>query len=237
MDPTLASLLSFIPEKYRPAVQGLIEVFGAFWLLSKTLDSGFIQPLLKLFPNNRALAVADHWASALVSRWPKSLTPGAPAPAALSTVVKTIGLALILALGGAARAQDLTAGLPGAQPPPIGLSFGNPTFYHGPSAPFFEVFPNQKQVVQVLAGAGYEVAICDGTLAVGGKSMELVCVALNAFVGPNVQLVPELAFLGGIVGVGPVLTPYSFNDQGGFLQGGRPGTGWALSLCLPVSWL
>lgn len=220
MDP-VTEFLSFVPAKYQAwAFAALVCLKGSDIAL---------QGLKTLFPNNKTIAVLEHWSAAIAPRLPKTLAP--------PPILKVAAAICLLFVAQVGRAQDLTSGLAVEPLPALGLSFGNPTFYHGPSAPFFELFPGQPHPIQVLGGAGYEVAICDGTLSIGQRTLELACVALNVFLGPQVQLVPELAFFGGVVGVGPVLTPYSFTDQGGFLQGGRPGTGWAFSLCLPLKWL
>ena len=105
MDPT--SLLPFIPPKWQ-------AIIGACLVLFKTIDF-LLQILHASFPNNRPIAVLEHWTGNIAPRLPKTLAP-APAPVIGSKVTSaTPGavppvavLALCLAIGGMVACAHLT---------------------------------------------------------------------------------------------------------------------------------
>lgn len=100
---TINSIVSFLPPAYQPLALSVIGVVGAAGVLVKAIDVP-LQLAHGRFPNNKTVAVLEHWFSYIAPRWPSTMFPP-PTPVVGSPVVpkgylKT-GMGLFLAAGAA----------------------------------------------------------------------------------------------------------------------------------------
>jgi len=170
------------------------------------------------WPANKIIATIEHWTGAIAPRLPKTPTPPPP-PVVGSPVGPPAMLLILLPL------LHLTAcaGLPVA-------------FYTGPAiAPIEEI--STKNPTPAVAG-GYQASVGFGSFELAEHTwdyFEVGALVLGGIVLPGsspvgaLQVGGEVSALNGIVGIGALATPYAANG-GGFIQGGAPGTTWALLL-------
>ncbi len=79
-----ATLIAFLPTRWRPLALAALGFLGALAVALKALDL-LVQAAYAALPQSRPLAILDHWLGALVTRLPKSLLPP-PAPVVGSSV-------------------------------------------------------------------------------------------------------------------------------------------------------
>lgn len=123
------------------------------------------------------------------------------------------------------------------------IVWGVPSLSYGPSLALTEIAPSSSVVTSLSAGLGLELTIGEGQFAWLNKqwdilNLQIVVLGAPLLEGPTaagaVQVGFMLSTLNGLIGFGPLLTPWT-GAGGGFLQGGHPGTAWLLAFSPPIS--